>query len=186
MKPTREGCVLVSLLLAASLAHAQGVGTSGNITGTVTDPSGGVIPKVTIVAVETDRGIQHTCLTDDGGQYRLGGLPPSTYSVTAQISGFATEIQKGVAVNVGETVVVDFHLKVATTAQTIQVTAELPVVETQRGSQANTLTSQYITNLPIDRRDYLTFTLLMPGVSNSSRLADDQDFRVKQTPQSGL
>jgi hypothetical protein len=106
--------------------------------------------------------------------------------VTAQISGFATEIQKGVAVNVGETVVVDFHLKVATAAQTIQVTAELPVVETQRGSQANTLTSQYITNLPIDRRDYLTFTLLMPGVSNSSRLADDQDFRVKQTPQSGL
>jgi hypothetical protein len=73
MKPIREVCVLVSLLLAASLAHAQGVGTSGDITGTVTDPSGGVIPKVTIVAVETDRGIQHTALTDDGGQYRLGG-----------------------------------------------------------------------------------------------------------------
>jgi hypothetical protein len=186
MKPISAAFFLVSLLLAASLAHAQGVGTSGEITGTATDPSGGVIPKATIVAVETDRGIQHTALTDDGGQYRLAGLPPSTYSVTAQISGFATEIQKGVAVNVGETVVVDFHLKVATAAQTIEVTAELPVVETKRGSQANTLTSQYITNLPIDRRDYLTFSLLMPGVSNSSRLADDQDFRVKQTPQSGL
>jgi hypothetical protein len=186
MKRITAACLFVWMFLTASVAHAQGVGTSGDITGTVTDPSGGVIPKATIVAVETDRGIQHTALTDDGGQYRLAGLPPSTYSVTAQISGFATEIQKGVAVNVGETVVVDFHLKVATTAQTIQVAAELPVVETQRGSQANTLTSQYITNLPIDRRDYLTFTLLMPGVSNSSRLADDQDFRVKQTPQSGL
>src|SRR5271168_934989 len=92
----------------------------------------------------------------------------------------------GVVVNVGETVVLDFHLKLATTAQTVEVTAVPPVVETERGSQANTLTQQYITDLPIDRRDYLTFTLLLPGVSDSTRLADDQDFRVKQTPQSGL
>jgi hypothetical protein len=59
-------------------------------------------------------------------------------------------------------------------------------VETERGSQANTLTQEDIAQLPIDRRDYLTFTLLTPGVSNSTRLASDQDFRVKSTPQSGL
>src|SRR5271168_1939294 len=92
----------------------------------------------------------------------------------------------GVVVNVGETVVLDFHLKLATTAQTVEVTAVPPVVETERGSQANTLTQEAITDLPIDRRDYLSFTLLLPGVSDSTRLADDQDFRVKQTPQSGL
>src|SRR5205085_1931473 len=68
----------------------------------------------------------------------------------------------------------------------VEVSAEPPVVETERGSQADTLTQNYIADLPIDRRDYLTFTMLMPGVSNSTRLADDQDFRVKQTPQSGL
>jgi hypothetical protein len=186
MKPITAACVFVSLLLAANLAQAQGVGASGEITGSVTDPSGGFIPKVTIVAVETNKGIQHTALTDDGGLYRLAGLPPGTYNVSAQVSGFGTEIQQGVAVNVGETVVVDFHLKVAPTTQTVEVMAEPPVVETERGSQANTLTPQYITDLPIDRRDYLTLTLLLPGVSNSTRLADDQDFRVKQTPQSGL
>src|SRR5207248_4496225 len=49
-----------------------------------------------------------------------------------------------------------------------------------------TVTEDYIKDLPIDRRDYLTFTLLMPGVSNATRLSGDQDFRVKQTPQSGL
>src|SRR4029077_14139787 len=54
------------------------------------------------------------------------------------------------------------------------------------GSQADTLTQEEINNLPIGRRDYLTFTLLVPGVSNSTRLASDQDYRVKQTPQSGL
>ena len=80
----------------------------------------------------------------------------------------------------------DFRLKVATSATQVTVTAEPPAVETERGSQADTVTQRYIADLPIDRRDYLTFTLLLPGVSDSTRLADDQDFRVKQTPQSGL
>ncbi len=71
-------------------------------------------------------------------------------------------------------------------ATVVEVTDQPPVVETERGSQADTITQQYIADLPVDRRDYLTFTLLAPGVSDSTRLAGDQDFRVKQTPQSGL
>jgi hypothetical protein len=177
---------LACLLFVNPRADAQGVGTSGSITGTVTDPSDAVIPKASVVAVETARGTRYATDTDGAGQYRLTGLLPADYEVTAQIAGFGTELQKGVVVNVGSTVVLDFHLKVATTAQVTEVTAAAPVVETERGSQANILTDQYLTDLPIDRRDYLTFTLLLPGVSNSTRLADDQDFRVKQTPQSGL
>ena len=177
---------LASFLLAIPAARAQGVGTSGNITGTVTDPSGAIIPRVTVIAVETARGTQYTATTDETGQYRLTGLSPANYDVTVQSTGFGTQLQKGVVVTVGATVILDFHMSLAVRAQTVEVTAAPPVVETERGSQANTLTEQYITDLPIDRRDYLTFTLLLPGVSNSTRLADDQDFRVKQTPQSGL
>ncbi|MHB8524884.1 MAG: outer membrane beta-barrel protein [Candidatus Acidiferrales bacterium] len=179
-------CTLACLLLAASAAHAQGVGASGNINGTVMDPSGAAVPNATITALEIEKGIPHTMVTDNAGQYQFVGLPPAAYSVTATLSGFQTVIQKNVVVTVGGTVIVDFQLKVATAAETVEVSAQPPVVETQRGSEADTLTDRYITDLPIDRRDYLTFTLLMPGVSNSTRLADDQDFRVKQTPQSGL
>src|SRR5579872_2170618 len=177
---------LLCLFLAARMSHAQGVGASGNISGTVTDPSGAAIPNATITALEADRGIRHTSASDDAGRYQFIGLPPATYDVTARVSGFQTVIQKGVIVTVGGTAIVDFQLKVATAAQTVEVSAQPPVVETERGSQSDTLTDRYITDLPIDRRDYLTFTLLMPGVSNSTRLADDQDFRVKQTPESGL
>ena len=177
---------LLCLLFSTPAVYGQGVGTSGSISGTVTDPQGGVIPKTNVVAVETARGTQYSAVTDESGEYRLTGLLPSTYKVTAQVGRFETEVMTGVVVNVGETVILDFHLKLATTAQTVEVTAVPPVVETERGSQANTLTQEYIADLPIDRRDYLTFTLLMPGVSDSTRLADDQDFRVKQTPQSGL
>ena len=134
----------------------------------------------------TDRGQSYTAVSDTSGQYRFTSLPPSNYSVTAQISGFQTETQTGLVVTLGQIAVVDFHLKVATSNTQVTVTAEPPVVETERGSQADTVTQRYIEDLPIDRRDYLTFTLLLPGVSDSTRLADDQDFRVKQTPQSGL
>lgn len=178
--------LFVCLLFGNPAANAQGVGTSGGINGTVTDPSGAVIPKTSVFAVETTTGARYSAVTDERGEYRLTGLLPATYDVTAQSVGFETLVQKGAVVNVGQTVILDFHLKVATAAIQVEVTAEPPVVETERGSQANTLTQQYITDLPIDRRDYLTFTLLLPGVSDSTRLADDQDFRVKQTPQSGL
>jgi len=177
---------LICLLFASSVVRAQGVGSSANISGSVTDPAGAGVPNATVLAVETEKGIQHTATTDSDGQYRFTGLPPATYELTVRHAGFNSQIQKNVVLSVGQTVLLDFHLKIATGTETVEVTAELPVVETERGSQANTLTQDYIMNLPIDRRDYLTFTLLMPGVSDSTRLADDQDFRVKQTPQSGL
>jgi hypothetical protein len=89
-------------------------------------------------------------------------------------------------VTVGQTVVVDFQLKVSQVATMVEVTGEAPIVDTEKASQSDTVEEQYIRNLPIDRRDYLTYTLLMPGVTDSRTLADNTDFRVKQTPQSGL
>ncbi len=181
-------CALVLSLcwLSAAPTYAQGVGDSGSLSGTLTDPTGAVIPNGTVTAEDATRGIRQSVATDSDGHYRFSSLSPGTYDVSVKIAGFQSEVQKGVLITVGQTVNLDFRLRVATTAQTIEVSAIPPVVETERGSQANTLTQQYIEDLPIDRRDYLTFTLLLPGVSDSTRLADDQDFRVKQTPQSGL
>jgi carboxypeptidase family protein/TonB-dependent receptor-like protein len=177
---------LLMCLLATPWSYAQGVGASGGIRGTVTDSTGAVVSKAAVAAVDVDKGLRFETVTDAGGEYQFTALSPSTYKVTAQITGFQTETQTGLVVTIGQIAVVDFHLKVATSAAEVTVTAEPPVVETERGSQADTVTQRYIEDLPIDRRDYLTFTLLLPGVSDSTRLADDQDFRVKQTPQSGL
>ena len=186
MNPNKFTWPLLSLVFATSLAHAQGVGSSGNVTGTVTDPAGAFIPKASITVLETEREIQFSTVTDASGEYRLAGLPPATYDVTVKTPGFQAKVQKGVVVTVGATVVVDFRLELASKAEMIEVNAEPPAVETQRSSQSNTVTQKYVSDLPIDRRDYLTITLLMPAVSDSTRLASDTDFRVKQTPQSGL
>ena len=179
-------CLLAFLLFTAGLVQAQGVGSSGAVTGTVVDASGAVMPRVTVGVVDTQTGLKREVVTDAAGQYRVTGLSPSTYEVSAAAAGFATELRRSVSVAIGQTVVSDFHMKPSQVATVIEVMAEPPTIETERGSQANRIDQQYIADLPIDRRDYLTFTLLAPGVSDSTRLAGDQDFRVKQTPQSGL
>jgi Carboxypeptidase regulatory-like domain/TonB dependent receptor len=188
MRSTLLAGIAVVLLcfFATSSARAQGVGASGNIRGTVTDATGAVVAQASVSALDTERGQSYTAISDTTGQYQFTSLPPSTYNIKAQISGFQTETQTGLILTIGQVAVVDFHLKVATSATQVTVTAEPPVVETERGSQADTVTQRYIEDLPISRRDYLTFTLLLPGVSNSNVIASNADFRVQQTPQSGL
>src|SRR6266852_4960300 len=177
---------LAGLLPASPVVCAQGVGASADLTGTVSDPSAAGVPNAKVTVTDSARGIQRSVVTDEHGFYRLSGLAPAGYKVSVEHAGFQTEVIPTVDLTVGQTFVLDFHLKLAGLSGQVEVTSELPVVETERGSQANTLTQEDIAQLPIDRRDYLTFTLLAPGVSNSTRLASDQDFRVKQTPQSGL
>ncbi|MGZ4866306.1 MAG: outer membrane beta-barrel protein [Candidatus Angelobacter sp.] len=178
--------IFLACLLLTGMVYAQGVGASGDIKGTVTDPSGAVVSNANVTATDVAKGIKHTVATDNSGQYRLTGLQPATYSVSVSKSGFQSEIAKSVVVNVGQTSTVDFPMKVSQVSEQVEVTAEPPVVETERGAQANVVTEQTIRELPINRRDYLTFTLLAPAVSDSTRLSSDQDYRVKQTPQSGL
>lgn len=184
MKPRIS--LVAFLLFTASLAQAQGVGSSGTITGTVVDSSGAVMPSVTLSVVETQTGLKRQVVTDAAGLYRVTGLSPSTYDVSASAAGFATELRRNVTVAIGQTVVSDFRMRPSQVATVVEVMGEPPTIETERGSQADRINQQYIADLPIDRRDYLTFTLLAPGISDATRLADDQDYRVKQTPQSGL
>src|SRR5690242_4390029 len=182
----------IGILLATCLfpgghaTSAQGVGASGDLTGTVTDPTGAQVPNAKVTVTDAQKGVERTAVTDEHGFYHMSGLAPSTYKVSIEHTGFQTEVAPSVVLTVGQTLVLDFRLKLSGMSSQVEVNAEPPIVEVERGSQADTLTQTYIADLPIDRRDYLTFTLLMPGVSNSTRLAGDQDFRVKQTPQSGL
>ncbi len=171
--------------LCCSLCWAQSNLASGEIKGTVTDPSGAVVPGATLTATNTDRGLTRTTATDIRGDYRILSLPPGNYTLKAEMAGFAAQ-QRNVQVTVGEVLSADFRLQVGASIQTIIVSDEAPPIETERSQQSDTIEESYIRNLPIDRRDYLTFSLLAPGVSDSNRIADNADFRVKQTPQSGL
>jgi Carboxypeptidase regulatory-like domain len=178
--------LLLSIVLLSPKVFPQSATVAGDIRGTIADPSAAALPKVTVTAVDPQTGLHRTAFSDANGQFRLTGLPPALYDVTAELPGFSTEIRKSLAAAVGQTVVADFQLRVSALPVVVEVSDQPPMVETDRGSQANGMPEKYIADLPIDRRDYLTFALLTPGVSNSNVLADNADFRVKQTPQSGL
>src|SRR5258708_37785232 len=102
------------------------------------------------------------------------------------MAGFNVQSHKNVVVTVGELVVVDAKLSVSGSTQLIEVFGESPLIETERTQQSNTINEQKIESLPINRRDYLSFSLLAPGVTDSKALADSNSFRVKQTTDSGL
>jgi hypothetical protein len=152
----------------------------------VKDPNGATLPNVSVTVLGTQTGLRRTVATDETGQYQVTGLAPATYDVSAELRGFETAIRKDVTVSIGQTVFADFQLQLAGVRTEVTVDATPLVVDTTQGQQANTIEEKYIRDLPINRRDYLTYTLLAPGVTDSTRLASDQDFRVKQTPQSGL
>jgi len=84
-------------------------------------------------------------------QFRVAGLSPATYDVSAELAGFATLIRRSVTLAIGQTVISDFRLKPSKVATVVEVTDQPPVVETERGSQADRISQEYITDLPIDR-----------------------------------
>src|SRR6516164_9255826 len=122
-------CLLAFLLFPAGLAQAQGVGSSGAITGTVVDSSGAVMPKVTVGIVDTQTGLKREVTTDAAGQYRVTGLSPSTYDVSAAAAGFATELRRNVTVAIGQTVSSDFRMNPSTVFTFIEVTLEHTTTE---------------------------------------------------------
>src|SRR5579859_2433705 len=89
------GLSLLVCALAACEAvetFAQGVGSSGDVRGTITDPSGAVMANVNMAISNVQTGFERTTTTDSSGQYRFGGLPPAGYDLTAHLPGFVTEI----------------------------------------------------------------------------------------------
>src|SRR5262249_14398850 len=147
---------LMTLLLLGGVAFAQGTGASGDLVGTVTDQSGAVVAGGTGTATDLGRGTTRTATTGSDGRFVILGLPPSTYSVSATKSGFATGVVKSVSVVIGQTTRLDFQMKVSQVSETVEVTTEPPAVETERGHQADVINQQLIEDLPINRRDYLT------------------------------
>src|ERR1051326_3319144 len=142
---------LVAAALVPSAVSAQGVLAS--ITGVVKDTSGAVLPGVTVevaspVLIEKTR----TAVTDGSGQYRIIDLRAGTYTVSFTLTGFSTVKREGIELSGSFTAVVNADLKVGALAETITVTGETPIVDTQSVRRQTTISSELITAIPSARR----------------------------------
>src|SRR5258708_21520252 len=115
------------LLLVALPAAPQTV--TGPILGIVTDPSGAVIPRASVIATNQAAGFVRSGTSDDEGNYRLSFLPPGAYRLEAKIAGFGRMLREGIAVQADQRVRVDFALTVGQATQTVEVNAGTPLVQ---------------------------------------------------------
>jgi outer membrane receptor protein involved in Fe transport len=155
------------LVLVSDLpeAHAQSAAT-GNIEGVVTDPTGSVIPGVSVVVRNMDTNVSRDTVSDGTGRYRAPALPPGRYEVGAMKSGFQVSPQTNIQVQVGQTVPVDVRMRPAGVDETVTVSADAPVLDTRRTDVSSVFGQDVIQNLPLNGRRWDQFVMLSPGVTN--------------------
>src|SRR5262245_47069980 len=114
--------VVLAALLVAPLLHAQG---TGEISGTVRDDQGGVIPGVTVTLRNVGTGVARTETTTPEGKYRFSALPPGAYEMTAELSGFQTVVISGeLVIRIGFEMTRDITMRIGSLSETVTVTGE--------------------------------------------------------------
>ena len=154
---------LAVLFLCASPALPQS-STTGGLTGSVTDPSGGVIVGATVTATSLATGQERSVTTDASGTYKFSLLNPGNYSVKFAASGFKTSEVPSVTVNVTETPVLNAKLEVGAQSEQVTVESTAETVQTQNATVGTLVGSQTVTTLPLSSRNYTNIIDLSPGV----------------------
>jgi len=167
--------LLTAVLLCGSPANAQLAG-KGEIKGTVTDPSGAVVPEATVVATSTSRGLKFTTKSSSSGDFSVSALDPDIYTLTVTATGLSTTTQENIHVNALEVANVNVSMKVGSEAETVTVTAAPPALETSNAALGATMENDMYSALPIqmgaygqpDQRRATDFAFLMPGVQGNN------------------
>ncbi|MGQ0735407.1 MAG: TonB-dependent receptor [Acidobacteriota bacterium] len=164
--------IRIATLVLAVGAFAQIAGEAfaqnAQVTGTLRDQSGGVLPGATVSARNQETGLTRTVVAEGSGEYRLPGLPPGRYTVTAELQGFSTESRQDLTLVIDQTAVIDFLLRPAALAETITVTGESPLVDTRASTVATSVTNDQIQDLPVASRRWIDLAMLTPGVSQDN------------------
>jgi hypothetical protein len=155
------------MLLCFALPTHSLAQVNASVGGTVSDSSGAIIPKVTVTAKNDNTGVTTTAVTNDAGSYAFSSLQPGTYTVTAENTGFQTASFKNVNLGSGQEVRLNFGLKVAQGAQSVDVVVEADTqLATTTSSVGGVLTTKEVNDLPIASRNVIDLVALTPGVIN--------------------
>ncbi len=155
---------LFLLLLVFSATSAFPQGATSSIRGTVSDTSGAVLPGAMVVATNVATKDTREVKTDDRGGYLIAGLFPGTYELRVSMEGFKQYEQKNVTVSPNDTRGIDVRLEIGARTETVTVTAESEIIQTETGAREGVLTAKQIDNLSIIGRSALELLRILPGV----------------------
>lgn len=182
------GTALAALMFAVvctAPAYTQASGSNAELRGQVVDQTGAVVPGAKVTLTDIGKGTSRTTTTDGEGNYTFLNLLPSAYELKVEAQGFQSSSTR-VELTVGQQARIPVRLGAAELQAEVQIVAGAEVVEVARSEQSSVIDARQIVNLPISRRNYLDYALLTPGVNDSDNIADASDYRVAQTPQTGL
>jgi len=155
--------VLMCWICFSASASAQVAG--GNLSGTITDPSGKLVPKALVAIQNVATGITTTVTTNSDGYYTAANLLPGDYQITISAKGFATEVRKGISLTVGAQQVIDLTLQVGSAAHTVvEVTTEAPAVQLASSDISAVVNATTVRELPLNGRSWTDLAALQPGV----------------------
>jgi len=153
--------LVVALLPVPSAAQMQ---TSGEVIGTVTDPSGAAVPGATVTLVDAGTGQSRQATTDSSGSFVFLSVVPGTYDLSIQAKGFAGAIAKGMIVIVGQSTSQPFQLTLSGAIQEVTVSGAIPLVQTTTSDVGGVLDRKEIESLPLKNRDFTDLALLVPQI----------------------
>jgi len=160
---------LILLALAAgvaSTASAQ-ITADGSIRGYVHDEQNAVLPGVVVTITGDGVAGVYTATTDTSGVYRLLNVPPGTYTMSAELQGFSRHVRPNIQVRAGLNLSIDIVLVVGRLDESVEVTAETPMLETEKPTQGVNISGEFQRSLPLGtRRDWSDFLELTPGVTS--------------------
>ena len=152
--------VFVALTCVTSLAQSY----TGRILGTVTDQSGASVAGATVTITDIARGTTRTITTDDAGAYVAPNLQPGSYKVRAEAKGFKVVERPNIELEVAKDALIDLSLPPGNVSETVQVTDEVPLLDTTSSTLGGTLSNAQINDLPLNSRNYENLLQLRPGV----------------------
>jgi hypothetical protein len=157
---------IVAFLFSVVLALPQDTAT---IVGTVSDPTGAVIPGASVTVSNPARGFTRHLITDSAGVYQATALPLGDFAVTVEASGFQQTVMSGIHLEVGQIRRVDVSLRIGQATQKVEVVGNIPQVQTETAALSDTVTSTQTQGLELNGRNFVQLATLVPGavVDNS-------------------
>jgi hypothetical protein len=157
--------LIAGALLVLSLTSPLRAQTTSNLTGTVTDPQKRAIVGARVEVTGKDIVTTRSGVTDAHGTYRLEALPAGSYVLKVIQPGFATEVIENLTLTLDRTVAIDVTMKVGGAAEQVQVSGDVPLIDTTTPATGLTITPEEIQDIPLNGRDYLDLLQMVPGVT---------------------
>jgi hypothetical protein len=171
MRTITRLCMLGVLIQLPAIAAAQG--TTGSISGTVTDPQKGLVPGVTILVRQVETGAERTLVSDERGRYTVLNLSPGPYKLTAELGGFRSIVRDQLTVAIGKDLLVDIEMAIGGVEEQVTVTGETSNVSIGSTTSGGVVTTRQIAELPLNGRSFMQLATLQPGVITSRGTARD-------------